>query len=89
MTFTADLDAFLSDFAIAATLPSTAVVRGILDNGFDSALGMTGSEPAFVGRSADLDGLSYGAAITIGATAYTVRGVQPDGTGLTRLILER
>lgn len=86
---TENLDAFLSDFAVAATLPSTAVVMGVFDNGADTALGMAGSDPSFTGRSTYLDALTYGSTISIGGTSYTVRQVQPDGTGLTRLVLER
>jgi hypothetical protein len=72
-----------------ATLPSGAVVPGMFDNGSGEALGMLGSEPRFKGDTADLTGLTYGASLSIGGTAYTVRENRPDGTGLTTLVLER
>lgn len=34
-------------------------------------------------------GAQQGDAVTVGATVYRVRDVQPDGTGLARLILEK
>jgi hypothetical protein len=40
-------------------------------------------------RSTDVPGAAQGDAVTVGATAYAVRGVQPDGTGMTLLLLER
>jgi hypothetical protein len=83
------LDAYFADFAIAATLPSSAVVRGLFDNGSGEALGMLGSEPRFTGKTIELTGLTYGASLSIGGTAYTVRENRPDGTGLTTLVLER
>lgn len=43
--------------------------------------------PQCVGRSAALAGLQRGDAITIGAAAYEISSAQPDGTGLTRLVL--
>jgi hypothetical protein len=73
----------------AATLPSTAVVRGIFDNGYSEVLGVAGSEPSFTARTSDVSGLSYGSVINIGGNNHTVRVVEPDGTGLTRLVLER
>lgn len=85
---TENLDAFLSDFATSATLPSTAVVRGLFDNAYLDALGIEASGPSFLGKASDLSGLTHGSAVSIGGSSYTVRGIQPDGTGLTRLVLE-
>jgi len=73
----------------AATLPSTAVARGIFDNGYSEVLGVAGSEPSFTAKTSDVSVRAYGNAVSIGGISYTVRGIMPDGTGLTRLVLER
>jgi hypothetical protein len=65
------------------------VVRGIFNNGYAEALSMAGSEPSFTAKSSDVSGLVYGNVIAIGGTNYTVRVLEPDGTGMTRLVLER
>lgn len=83
------LQGFFSDFSVAATLPSSAVVRGIFDNGASMALNIMGTDPTFIGQTSDLSALAYGSSMTIGGTAYTVREAKPDGTGITTLTLER
>lgn len=88
MSFAELPDAFFGDFAIAITLPSSAVVMGIFDNGAASVLGMIGSDPRFTGPSRDLSDLAYGVCVTIAGTTYTVREIKPDGTGITTLMLE-
>lgn len=50
--------------------------------------------PALTCRSDDFESLSAGKprqgdSMTIAATSYMVRDVQPDGTGMITLILER
>jgi hypothetical protein len=65
------------------------VVRGIFDNGYSEVLGVAGSEPSFTAKTSDVSVLAYGSVITIGGTTHTVRVAEPDGTGLTRLVLER
>ena len=79
---------FFADFAIAATLPSSAVVRGIFENGVADRLGMLTNDPGFTAMSSDLAGLAAGNVIGINGTGYTVRSIEPDGTGITRLVLE-
>lgn len=40
-----------------------------------------------VGSAALLAGVERGSAITVGGAAFNVERVEPDGTGLTRLVL--
>ena len=82
------LQGFFSDFSVAATLPSSAVVRGIFDNGTVQQLGMMTNDPSFIANGTDVASISAGNVITIGGNGYTVRTVEPDGTGITRLVLE-
>jgi hypothetical protein len=45
--------------------------------------------PVFVCNEADVSSIAHGDALTIKTVSYKVAGVQPDGTGLTSLILEK
>lgn len=83
------LAGFFADFGVTATLPSTAVVRGIFDASYQDVLGVSNDGPAFTVGTADVASLDHGDTITIGASAYTVRAIEPDGTGMTVLRLER
>lgn len=93
--FEEDLDAFLQseDFATAALWSaSNGYIVGILSEGYaQSGLGpgLEATSPIFSCKSADVEGVEHGQTITIDQVAYTVRGVQPDGTGWTRLVLQR
>lgn len=89
--FTEDLTAFLDTtqgFAVNATL-GAATVPVIFDNAFSDALGIVSStQPVALGTTADLAAATVGSTITINAVAYTIAEIQPDGTGLTRLMLK-
>ena len=45
------------------------------------------AEPECTGASADLAGVQRGHTIDIGGTSYRVERAEPDGSGLTRLLL--
>jgi hypothetical protein len=89
----------IDDFAVAATYVKsgggTSTVNGIFDNeyfGADAQAGVlfVSAQPRFLIRSSDLPtGATFGDTITISAIAYTVRVIQPDGTGMTTLVLEK
>lgn len=73
---------------ITATVSGTPV--GVLfSNGYGSALGMAGSAPAILAQAADVSGVARGAAVTVDGTAYTVASIEPDGSGHTRLLLDK
>lgn len=100
----ADLAIFFatSDFGVSATLTpgtgSAITLNGIFDNAhqmvdMDNA-SVSSVAPVFTCRTSDLDGLRMGKArggdqIVIAGVTYLVRDAQPDGTGVTALILER
>lgn len=92
MAFTEDLAPFFSaaDFAVAATL-NGAAVTGIFDNQYFEPLGgdVQGAQPVFLLPSASASSAAHGQSLVIGATTYRVRGVEPDGTGVTLLRLEK
>ena len=88
MPLTEDFAPYFADFGVDATLPSGAVVRGIFDNGFVDAFGVSDTEKAFTAPATAVSALVYGHTVTISGTAYTVAELQPDGTGVTRVRLK-
>lgn len=91
--FAEDLAPFfdVDDFAVTASIGSVTV-KGIFDNpSKDYHLGLAGisdSKPTFTGRTADLAAALYGTAITINGINWTVEDNNPDGTGVTVLVLK-
>jgi len=88
--FTEDLSEFLdaTEMADNATIGS-ATVAGIFDNQFVEVHGIEGVRPVFTCDESDVSSIAHGDALTIKTVSYKVAGVQPDGTGLTSLILEK
>ena len=91
MSFVETLSDFFEDFAETATLANGSKVLGIFDNVSRQQLGgmLNGSSPEFQGMTASLAAATEGTAITISGITYTIVEVQPDGTGLSTLILRR
>lgn len=88
MNFTEDFDAFFLDFGVDATVDG-ASVRGLFDNDYLTALGVTaGSGPVLLCAAADVVGADQGDSVTIGAASYTITAKEPDGTGLVLLRLQ-
>ncbi len=71
-------------------------INGIFDHDFVMINGAESFSPVFDCATRNICGVLHGAKLTIHESikrlktdiTYTVRGVQPNGTGLTRLILE-
>ena len=89
-------DGGATDEPSSSTPSSTVAITGIFTNAHAVAAplgdwpGVSTSTPLFTCRAAALPaGAGDGDTLTLGGTAWTVRGIQPDGTGLARLILER
>ena len=95
----ADRLMFLADFGLTATYTksggSVSSLRGIFDNEFYAAdtgagVAFVSAQPRFFVRSVDMPtGADYGDGISIDGANYVVRTIQPDGTGMTTLILEK
>ena len=87
------------DFATASSYTpsggSASTINGIFDNEFfevdpPSGVGVVSAQPRFICTTADLpSGAAAGDAIMVGSAAYTVRVIQPEGTGVTTLDLEK
>ena len=91
MTLESDADRLLflstDEFAVTATISASPVV-GIFDNEFAEAIDIEGTVPAFECRTSDVAAVVHGTTVTINTIAYTCHGKQPDGTGMTVLILQ-
>ena len=90
MAFTESVAAFFDTAGFAEYLTiGAAQVAAIFDNAFSDPLGIVaGTQPMFMAASADVSTLAVGDTVTRGATAYTVASIEPDGTGITRVMLK-
>ncbi len=94
MAFTEDLSVFFNEdeFAVSATLDG-ASVTGIFDNGYTlgtvGPTGMASSQPMFRLATASVPASPVGKSLVTGGTTYSVAEHQPDGTGVSTLMLER
>ncbi len=73
------------DFGAVATYDGGAVNGIFTDESYEGG-GQGG--PMFVCQSSDIVGAVQGETITIGGKGYTIAGIQPDGTGVTELVLD-
>ena len=67
-------------------------ISGVFDSAFIDALGVESVTPVFITRSETLDDLDTAHGDTLDradGTRYLIRGIEPDGTGVTVLRLER
>lgn len=91
MPFVEDFAPYFIDFGVNALI-GAATVRVIFDRAFIASMNgqVDATEPMCVIKSSDVtaQALVFGSAITISGIAYKVRGIQPDGTGITTLMLE-
>ncbi len=75
-----------------ATLNAVSVT-GIFDApgtlGSIGEFGITGTQPIYTLATTSVATDPVGKALVIGATTYTVVAHEPDGTGISRLILEK
>lgn len=97
MTF-ADLETRLNAACLAhlanctATLGGGEAFGGIFEAEYIDPLGMSGSQPSLECGSADVSTAAHGSAVVVTyksvVTSYTVGTIKPDGTGMTRLLLQ-
>ncbi len=94
MAFTETFGEFFkeADFAVAATLDGSSVT-GIFDNGYAAGTvgpaGMASTALIFTLPTASVPASPVGKSIVIASVTYTVAEHQPDGTGVSTLLLER
>jgi len=86
MAFAESRAAFFADFGVTATVGGVAV-PAIFDAPYADALGVAGTSPVLTIDSSSVTP-AYGAAVSVAGASYTVAEIHPDGTGMTRLVLE-
>lgn len=79
----------VADDGVAASI-NAATIYGIFDDDHIEIGDISTTGPQFLCRTSDATAASVarGNTITINSVSRTVRDIQPDGTGLTLLILE-
>lgn len=95
--FTEDLSPFfdaVNGFAEAVTYQGTSQIDVIFDDAFvNVGVGQIGGvesrKPACLAIEADVPNVAHGHTILRGAVTYHVIGIEPDGTGVTLLVLEK
>jgi hypothetical protein len=90
MAFEEELDVFLdtTEFADDVTFKGRSIA-GIFDNAYFETQGMQGSQPVFTCRSMDVAVAHRGDILIHADVTYKVTSVEPDGTGVTLLRLEK
>jgi len=73
----------------ANALLDGVAVPGIFDRGYIQAFdGIASSAPMFTAPSASVSAATTSSLLVVAGNTYRVRSVQPDGTGITQLLLE-
>lgn len=88
MLFDSDYDVVFntSEFAVNATVNGQAT-KVIFDNAYAEMLGISGQSPFVLIKSNAVPGMARNQAVVINSVNYTIKTIEPDGTGLTRLEL--
>lgn len=82
-----DRAAFVADFGVSVT--GSATFTAIFDHQYLDSLDIVGEKPVLTAAYVSpVTTLSYGDAITVEGTNYTVIRVEHDGTGWALIILE-
>lgn len=89
--FVENTAAFFTDFGQTVTVGGAAV-SGIFDNGYAlgsvGPIGMASSQPSLMLATASVPANPVGTAVLVAGTNYTIGAHEPDGTGMSRLLLE-
>lgn len=89
--FVEDTSTFFADFGVPCTLGGAAV-SGIFDNGYAlgsvGPFGMASTQPVLTLATASVPANPVGITAVVGGGAYLVAAHEPDGTGISRLLLE-
>ena len=89
-----DTNGFGEEFTYNPNVGSSLTLVGIFDAGFYAAPGgevaVASSQPQIQYETAKIpDAPIYGETVTYKGRDYTIVGIEPDGTGVTTLILEK
>lgn len=91
--FVESLAPFFVDFAAASCTVNGVSVRAIFDAdptvGRVGMMGMTGTQPALMLATSSVSADPVGQAAVVNGVSYVVAAHEPDGTGMSLLLLER
>ena len=84
----ADRLAMMTLFGELVTVAGAAI-RAVFDAAYASPFEIASVSPVLTCREVDVAGVLAGAAVVVRGKNYVVRNVEPDGTGVALLVLER
>ena len=79
----------MSVISNASMIWGALTIPVVFDAAYADPLGMAGNQPGATCLSSLVSAMTIGAAVTINSTSYTVQAMEPDGSGITTLILRR
>jgi len=82
-------DAGISHLANHSFLINGNIVDGVFNNEYVTVGMVESQSPVFECRESDIGVVTNGMVISSGVMQYKVRGLQPNGSGMTKLILEK
>lgn len=86
--YTENYDPFMADFGQPVRVGSI-VVNAIFDNAESDSFGIVAnSRPMLTVATKDIPCAAIGTAVMVGTTQYTIAELQPDGTGVTLVMLK-
>lgn len=88
MSFEEDFSEFIDDFKDVVTKGDASTFNAIFDEPFYDAMQVEASVPSLLAATADVAGIEQGNPLVVNEVTYYVRGIEPEGTGMTRLVLE-
>lgn len=91
MAFVEDFEIFFADFGVVAAPAAGEPITVIFDRAHVEAMGgdISGTQPVALAVSADVSSFEpRSTQLTIEGITYTVIDIQPDGTGMSQLVLE-
>jgi len=82
------------EFGVVAIYDGSVSVSGLFENEFlgvdiGAAVPIESTRPVFTCRASDVSGITHGKIVLINTVTYTVQGVEIDGTGIVKLVLEK
>lgn len=63
-------------------------IKGKFDRAYGEALGLGTSHPRFLALTADMPEVTQDSLLRVGDDSFSIRSVEPDGTGWTALTLQ-
>ena len=89
MALAEDFDAYLADFGVSAVYNGSTEMQVIFDKAYFAALGVEGGNPVALAEAAKIPSVAQGDTLLIAGITYRVSSIEPDGTGMVLLQLER